>query len=297
MNSVLNRLALSIAPILTLAFTAAAVQAAELDPSTAEGNVAIYRKIMCSTEDASPQVFQWFGAAYSRVPGEPDRHLFNLEGMNIRQCTSVEDPVLGTGHRMVSRELMLYLDPETNEVLRSFANPWTGMNNDVIHVSNDPVNSRPSFARTADGEDIPLKFQDINGTWLMRFEVPLFYTNPLGGDYQKYVGGSYHATEIFDFNGDTQELLDAETPVAYPVVSWVRLAPWLPWMEMGDRVGMMYFNAMGRKLENFEQLSALMRDEIAKNYPKYVAPPDPNDARPNETSWTFMKKVLDGAGQ
>lgn len=294
MRLILRLLALQLAPVLALALAAAA-QAAELDPATAEGNIAINRKIHCSLEDASPQVFQWFGRAYSRVPGEPDRHLFNLDGMNIRQCVSIDDPERGPGYRMVSRELMLYLDPQTNEVLRSFANPWSGTDNDVIHVANDPVNGRPTFARTAAGEDIPFDLQDINGNWLMRIEVPLFYTNPMGGEYQNYVGGTYHATEIFDFNGDTGELLDADIPVAYPVVSWVRLAPWLPWMQMGNRVGMMYFNAMGRKLEGFEQLSATMRDEIAENYPEYTAPPDLDDTRPNETSWTFMKKIIDGA--
>ncbi len=297
MKPILRRLASQLAPVLALALAAAATSAAELDPATAEGNIAINRKIHCSMEDASPQVFQWFGRAYSRVPGEPDRHLFNLDGMNIRQCVSIDDPERGPGYRMVSRELMLYLDPRTNEVLRSFANPWTGTDNDVIHVANDPVNGRPTFARTAEGEDIPFDLLDINGNWLMRIEVPLFYTNPMGGDYQNYVGGTYHATEIFDFNGDTGELLDADSPVAYPVVSWVRLAPWLPWMRMGDRAGMMYFNAMGRKLEDFDQLSATMRDEIAESYPEYVAPPGLDDTRPNETSWTFMKKIIDGAEQ
>ncbi len=267
----------------------------EIDPGTAEGFVKLNRKIHCSLEDESPQIYQWFGRAYSRVPGERDRHLFNLDGMNIRQCVSVEDPVRGAGYRMVSRELMLYLDPGTNEVLRSFANPWTGVDNEVIHVANDPVNGQPDYGRTAGGEVIPFELEDINGTWLMRIEVPLFYPDPLGGDYQTYVGGSYHATEIFDFNGDTETLLDPDRPVAYPVVAWVRLAPWLPWMQMGDRPGLMYFNAMGRKLESAEQLSATMRAEIAGNYPDYAAPPPVDDDRPNETSWTYMKKIIDGA--
>jgi len=284
--------------LLALAAMATAASAAELDPATAEGHVAINRKIHCSMEDASPQVFQWFGKAYSRVPGEPDRHLFNLDGMNIRQCTAVEDPQRGTGYHLVSRELMLYLDPETNEVLRSFANPWSGEENEVIHVANDPVNFRaPSFGRTEEGEDIPFELLDMNGTWLMPLEVPLFYTNPLGGDYQEYVGNTYHAAEIFDFNGNTAELLDADLPGAYPVVSWVRLAPWLPWMRMGSRPGMMYFNAMGRKLEEFGQLSEVMQAEIAENYPAYVEPPPLDDDRRNDTSWTYMKKIIDGAEQ
>jgi hypothetical protein len=133
----------------------------------------------------------------------------------------------------------------------------------------------------------------VNGQYLINYEIPLFYKNAMGGEYQKYVGGSYHATEIFDFNGDVAELLDASKPVAYPVISWVRLAQWLPWMEMNGRAGMLYFNAMGRKLLNYEQLADALKSEIAENYPEYRAPPPLDDPRRNETSWTYMKKIID----
>jgi len=277
-----------------LALGGGLAQAQQIDPNTAEGFVQIQRKIQCSLNDAEPQVYRWFGKGYARVPGERDRHLFNLDGMNIRQCVSVNDPERGTGYRMVSREIMLYLDPKTNEVLRTFDNPWTGEQNEVIHVANDPVNSRaPTFGIGRDGSPMSMELNDINGKYLLPLEVPLFYHNPLGGAYQKNIGGTYHATEIFDFNGDTAELLDATQPVAYPVVSWVRIAQWLPWMEMNGRSGVLYFNAMGRKLRSFDELSETMKAEIAANYPEYTAPPPVDDQRPNETSWTYMKKIID----
>ena len=280
-------------PALLGALMALPAAAAEIDPTTPDGFVQVSRKVQCSLEDEKPQVYTWSGRGWSRVPGERDRNVFNLNGMNIRQCVTVEDEKRGTGFRLVSREIMLYLDPETNEVLRTFANPWTGSSNEVIHVANDPVNGRPTFGRDKDGNPAVRPLKEINGTWFMAFEIPLFYSNPLGGDYQKYVGGSYHATEIFDFNGDMEELLDADQPVAYPVVSWVRIAKWLPWMEMGDRAGILYFNAVGKKLESFDQLPEIMKKEIAANYPDYTAPPPVSDTRPNETSWTFMKKIID----
>jgi hypothetical protein len=269
------------------------VQAETIDANSAEGYVALHRKIQCSTEDGSPQVFEWSGFGYARVPGEPDRKIFGLLGMNVRQCGQVEDPEKGIGYRLVSREIMLYLDPKTGEVMRTFDNPWTGDANEVIHVANDPVNGRPSFGVAADGSGKTFAYRDVNGQYLINYEIPLFYKNAMGGEYQKYVGGSYHATEIFDFNGDVAELLDASKPVAYPVISWVRLAQWLPWMEMNGRAGMLYFNAMGRKLLNYEQLADALKSEIAENYPEYRAPPPLDDPRRNETSWTYMKKIID----
>lgn len=291
-------LGLAVATSLATASFSAPAAADDIDLMTAEGSVLANRKIQCSTVDEKPVVYTWQGKAYSRVPGERDKHLFNLDGMNIRQCTTVEDPEKGTGYRMVSREIMLYLDPETNEVMRSWTNPWTGAELVPIHVANDPVNMRaPSFGLDRAGNTMGATLKEINGTWLMPFEVPLFYTNVLGGEYQKYVGGTYHATEIFDFNGDMEELLDPDLDTAYPIVSWVRISQWLPWMEMGGRFGNMYFNAMGKKLQSFDQLTDTMKAEIASNYPEYTAPPPVDDTRPNETSWTYMKKILDERGE
>jgi hypothetical protein len=40
-----------------------------------------------------------------------------------------------------------------------------------------------------------------------------------------------------------------------------------------------------------------MKAEIAANYPEYTTPPPVDDTRPNETSWTYMKKILDERGE
>ncbi|TQV81252.1 DUF1838 domain-containing protein [Exilibacterium tricleocarpae] len=268
----------------------------KIDFNTAEGYVQAQRKLHCSLEDGKEMTYVWHGRAYARVPGERDKHLFNLLGMNVRQCGTVTDQQRGIGYRLVSREIMLYLDPVTGAVLREWENPWTDAKVAVIHVANDPVNQRPSFGKTADGKTRAFKPRVINKTWFMNFEVPLFYTNPLGGDYQKYVGGTYHATEIFDFNGDIDELLDADRHTAYANIAWVRISRWLPWMEMGDRAGLLYFNAVGAKLKSWDELPELMKREIAANYPAYRHAPPVDDQRPNETSWTYMRKIIDKRG-
>jgi hypothetical protein len=228
------------------------------------------------------------------VPGERDRHLFDIEGMNVRHCVTVNDPARGVGWRLISRELMLYLDPVTRQPLRRWKNPWTGQEVDVYHVANDPVNSRPGFQTDAQGKASTLKVRVENGRVFYPSEVPLFYENPLGGPYQTFVGNQYHAMEIFDFFDDAASLFDRRTRQSYPGVAWVRLAPWLPFMEMGSRPGYMVANAMGQKLRGgFDQLPAVLKDEIAANFPAYRTPPPLDDARPNETSWTYFRKLRD----
>lgn len=267
--------------------------AAEIDPNTGEGYVKLNRKLHCSLKDGEEVTYRWWGNAYSRIPGQRDTLLFKLEGMNVRQCVTLEDEKRGTGYKMVSREIMLYLDPKTGEPMRQWENPLTGETNEVIHVANDPVNGRPNFPLDKEGNENKFPAEFLNGTYFANFEVPLFYPNPLGGDYQKHIGGTYHSAEIFDFSGNADELLDANTNIEYGNIAWVRIAKWLPWMEMGDRSGLMYFNAVGKKLQSWNELPDVMKKEIAANYPKYTNAPAADDTRKNETSWTYMKKIID----
>lgn len=281
---------LASAALLSIVTTA---QARMLDPAKPEDASEIMKRTQCGEADGKAAVYHWAGNIYSRVQGEPDRLLFKGEGMNIRQCVTVDDPVRGKGWRQVSREVMLYLDPKTGEVLRTWTNPWTQETVDVMHIANDPVNGRPTFARGADGKPYTINLRREGRWFFMPVEVPLFYENPLAGGYQDYVGGKYHAMEIFDFAFDANEMLDTKNATAYPMVSWVRISDWMPWMKQRGRQGGLVFNAMGNKLKSYDELPKVLKDEIALNYPAYTAPPPGDDARPNATTWTEFKKLVD----
>ena len=294
--------------LLALAFTASALADPQakakkgampsppppIDLSKPEGVLAANRKMACSLEDGKPVVFWWKGGVFSRMPGERDRQLFNVEGMNIRQCGTVKDSQRGEGYRLVSREILLYLDPETGKPLTKWKNPWTGKEVDAVHVANDPVNGPPSFPIGRDGAPVKWRGNIMKGRLWTTGEAPLFYKNPLGGDYQDYVGGEYHAMEMLTMFGYEKDILDPSQKEAHDLtIAWARTSDWLPWMEMGDRVGMLIFTTVGKRLVSPFDLTPLLKEEIAKNYPEYVAPPPLDDARPNETSWTYLKKKID----
>jgi hypothetical protein len=264
----------------------------KLDLNNPDDAVKAMRKFQASLVDGKPVVFWWQGSIYSRVPGEKDRLLFIYQGMNVRAAKTVTEPGRGYGYRQVSREILIYMDPQTRQVLRTWKNPWTGKDNEVIHVANDPVNSRPMFAQGPAG---PMKFPAFfkNGMGFLPMEIPLFYANPMGGDYQQYVGNDYQAMEIFNFYFPEDQLLDADPEMGDVAVSWTRVSGWLPWMEMGSRTGQMIYNGIGRRLDSWDELPEVLKAEIKASYPEYQAPPSVDDTRPNETSWTYFKKVID----
>ena len=270
--------------------SAAAAETLEADePSDA---LEISRRIMCSATDDEPAVFSWSGDVYARRMGERDRLLFRVEGMNVRACSAVSDPERGEGFALVSRELLLYLDPESGEVVDEWQNPFTDEVNEVLHVNNDPVNFE-AYETGRDGEPTVWPGEVTGGLWFQRTTVPLFYPNPLGGAYQAEVGGTYHATEMFNFFGDTESLLDTDREAEIHV-GWVRISDWLPWMRMGGREGSLYFHTAGSKLGSVDELPAVMRIAIEERFPLYAGPPPAGDDRENVTSWGWYKAHAEG---
>lgn len=280
------------AALLAAAPFAQAAKPKPIDLGTPEGVLQASRKIQCSTRDDVPATYWWHGDMYSRVPGERDRLLFKVEGMNVRRCVAVEDPVKGKGFKLVSRELLFYRDPATGELARKWQNPWTGAELEVIQTANDPVNST-WWANGRDGKT-PMTWSGSGqgNAWWQTSTIPLFYRNPLAGDYQDYVGGAYHATEMFNFMGNLDDLVDPRKDSADVRVGWVRISGFLPWMKMGDRAGELYFHTAGRKLASWDDLPARMKAEIAAEYPAWKEPPPGTDERPNETSWTYFRKKV-----
>jgi len=288
------------AAVLATVFSVASASAADkLDLTKPDDIMKAQVKTSCSLVEGKPTIYWWEGKVYGRRQGEKDRHLFNVQGMNIRACRTFNDPKRGFGYRSVSREVMFHLDPVTNEVLRTWKNPWSGETVDVIQVNNDPVNMRaPTYARDENGKPTAqLRMFAHDGSFLSGGEAArLFYNNPMAGDYQEFVGGTYHAMEFGTNAVDMKELLDGDsTEATDAVLSWARVSKWLPWMKMGDRDGVVVYHTAGIKARSFDDLPQPMKGEIETNYPIYRAPPPLDDARPNETTWTVVKKAVDAS--
>ena len=50
---------------------------------------------------------------------------------------------------------------------------------------------------------------------------------------------------------------------------------------------------LGCGAKGYQDLPEPLASELKKTYPIYLAPPPLDDARPNETTWTVVKKAVD----
>ena len=269
-----------------------------LDPNDPNDAIRIRLKASCSMETGKEVLHWWKGNMYSRRAGERDRLLFKVQGMNMRTCAALYDEERGLGWRSVSREVMFYMDPETEEIVDTWENPWTGEVVDVIHVANDPVNLRePRYAYDEEGNPAATfsGFEHDGFHLSGGGAATLFYKNPLAGEYQDYVGGTYHAMEFGTDAMNLEQLNDPNsTEVSDKVISWGRISKYLPWMKMGDKDGVVVFHTAGLRLNDFEEMPDVIKEKIRADYPEYETPPPVDDWRANETSWTVMKDFIDG---
>jgi hypothetical protein len=288
--------ALLVAALLVAAPAASA--AGRLDPTIPGGGFAVERALGCgSTDPRAPQYYFWTGTVHARRAGEPDRLLFNVQGVNPRACRFVEDAKLGPGYQAAARELMLYLDPATDAVLNQWRNPWTGELVDVVQMENDPASMRaPAFERDAEGRPTPprMRWTDMGQAYGASRTQSFFRDSPLGGAYQQFVGGKYRVMEISTFTITKADLAAWRPgrPLPY-TATWVRISDWLPWMKMAGRDGQVVLTSQGRSSLSFDQLPEPLRSEIVARHPMMKQTPAFDDPRPFQTSWDSLKKALD----
>jgi hypothetical protein len=239
-------------------------------------------KTRSSLDPQESSFLMWIGKIYAFIPNEKQKLLFKIVGMNVSRCI----PAPEESWNFTSRELTYYLNPEKEEILHKWENPWTGETVPVMHVANSPVQGhfQGKFPAIVDGDSTTFTF-DIFPT----------YSNPLRQDSKlaKYSPQpTYQAAELFKITVPTADLFNTQlSSVSQLKLSWDRIGQWLPWMNMGDRPGYLIYSAWGSKVSSFEDLPPLLKDEINTRVPLYkTAPKSFSDDVEDMTSWLYFQK-------
>lgn len=235
-------------------------------------------------------VYHWTGKVYSMIPGEQRKELFHFEGFSVARLVAVEN-----GWQMLTREAAFYSDPRTGEILETWQNPFTKKDVPVVHVWNDPVNQQLDFT----DEEVAyiskfLPSVDLGDQMVFYMDIFPFYTSALPRkDYPQFSqNDTYQAAEFFQFFVDKSALLNETLSSVPATISWTRISPWMPFMRMGDKPGNLVFVCRGSKLmDGWDALPESVRNYVATHNPQYAHAPETFE-QPNETSWTYFKKLL-----
>ena len=252
-------------------------------------NLTAFIKIRGSLDPTEEVIYYANGAIYGIVDGERDKHLMNYEMYNIGRIV----PNGEHKYQLLTREVLLYMDKKTGAVLERFDNPYTEKTVKVLHVWNDPVNQ--NFALEGKYGEWGIPYNKYGKDVIcMNADILLAYPSPL--KIEDYPDNSqsdlYEAGELFQFFASEKELNDPSINSANATISWTRIGPWLPWMEMGQKPGRMLYQGAGYKLtgKNYNDMPSVLTEYVIANKPEYRHAPEEYSS-PNETSWTYFKKM------
>ena len=254
--------------------------------SSAFSDLENFVRVQGSIDSNSSVVNYRNGSVFWKQPGYNLTKIFNFEGFNINRKLKQPD---GT-YLSLSREFMVYRDPVASQILQVWINPSSKQPNEVFYFTNDPANfpikSPPpsGFTQTTDDPIIMYHVDSI-----------LEYENPLSPDkYSNYSAGEfYDAVDIFGYFANYTTLQQSSEHSIPMAGSWMRKSQFLPWMEMGNTPGSIYYNALSWKCKSgLSCISDDIMQIINTAYPKYKNAPTTAE-EPNQTSWDIFKKVIE----
>ena len=260
-----------------------------LDLDDPVDNMKAFIKVRGSMNEEEEVIYYANGKIYGFVDGERDKPLMGFEMYNIGRVVNEGE----NAYTLLTNEVLLYTDVKTGKVLEKFENPYTGETVDVVHVWNSPVNQKwaleSRFGKWGINHN---KFGD--DVICMNADIFLIYPSPLTvKEFPKNSqSDNYEAAELFQFFFSEKEVNDPNKNSAECTISWTRLGPWLPWLEMGQRQGKMVYQGAGYKLmeTDYDKMPKILTDYVMKNKPEYRNAPKEYSS-PNETSWTYYKKM------
>ena len=262
-----------------------------LDLSTGRGNQLAYARIQGDL-DFGKQKYFWFKGYLMAV--EPQKKIVDLMGTSGFGAIRLAEGPNGAIRRMC-REIIVYTDLRSGEVLDDWKNPLTGETVKAVHVDNDPFNylieeyfpQPPSFGglnKEAPPPRIPfvLPWYQHGGTAEMEIHIHLAYPNALQPDKwpRESSGPIAQVSEMFAHHIKVEDLQNPRLTTVDYNGTWNRVTPWLPWMLMGQRPGYcQYACFMGTTRDLEEVLSRPVLDYANKHYAKYFeAPTEWSDA-------------------
>ncbi len=231
------------------------------------------------------------GEAWAMIPDEGNYRLFKTFGIGASHIEERPE-----GWRVYHREVLYYLDPDTGEILKDWYNPFIDRKVDVVQIANDPVNG--TFLREGEGTlAAPYPYVAYGDDIIFQWNFYIFHENEMPRkDYPLYAQGHYqqHA-ELWGVQGRKSEAMDPNVTSASSTTSWTRIGQWLPWLEMGNRPGIIAYHSHTYKLRG--GVGDIPKDILKyteKNYPEYLeSPKEWVEPRNNQSSYSEFKKMID----
>lgn len=257
-----------------------------LDLSTPQGNREAWARLLGNTDMRSTKYGWADGIVQGVRPGEAVRDLVGFKMMSCARLIPFEDG--SPGYRKILREIGVYTDLETGEVLTEWRNPYLNETVRVVPITNDPFNHTiteyypdpPRYgglnAAAPPRRPLLMDYRRRGGTLNLLSHINLFYPAALQpAKWPRESGSPFNqVTETFLYQIDWAAMQDRRrTSVEYDG-TWMRTTPWMPWMLMGPSSGHAQYACFMGAVDSIDRLDPALVAHVERNHPKYLTAPD-----------------------
>ncbi len=257
-----------------------------LDLTTPPGNREGWARLLGNTDCKSTKYGWAQGVVKGVRPGEAVR---DLVGFTMLSCARLLPHESGTGYRKILREIGLYTDLKSGEIIEEYRNPYLDETVRVVPITNDPFNHTitdffadpPSYGginRAAPPPKRPLQLDWTRrgATLNLYSSINLFYPSSLPpAKWPRENANPFNqVTETFLYQIDWAAMQDKRrTSVEYGG-TWARVTPWLPWLLMGPTPGHAEYATFMGSYDDIDRIDRRTLDYVSKHHPKYLKAPD-----------------------
>ncbi|HAC65550.1 MAG TPA: hypothetical protein DCF68_18965 [Cyanothece sp. UBA12306] len=224
--------------------------------------------------------YEWSGEVWwIEEPGKPKEKLFSIIGMNATKILLKSHPDHGEIGYRLNREIGLFCDQMTGEILHYWKPRKDVQEVPVVHIANRMVQGSPRTSKIIipQGQGYVTKVK----------EIPLEYPHPLATDpqYKDYCPGeTFKGVEYFTSSFARPGVTEI------PPAKWARDCPWLPWMKLGyGHPARLRFETTISRVKSFEQINPKLVKLVREKLPIYEFTPDECDEA-NMTSLLYFRK-------
>ena len=280
-----------------------AIEGPYLDLRTGKGNQLAYARLQGDL-DFGKQKYFWFKGYVNAV--QPAKRIVDLVGAQGFGAIRLNQRPDGSIERLC-REIILYTDLRSGEVIDEWRNPLTSETVKVVHVDNDPFNYLieeyfplpPSFGGL-NKEKPPKRVPFVlpwyqHGDWLeVEIHIHLAYPSALQPDKwpRESAGPTAQVSEYFAHHIRGEDMQNPKLTTLDYRGTWNRVTPWLPWMLMGQVPGNCQYNCfMGNTSSLDEIFPRPFLDYAEKNYAKYFTAPEKWTGEPSLSSLEYYART------
>lgn len=231
----------------------------------------LFRKLRFRADDGL--IFWWLQGPKIGQVGATLTPLYTNSVGTIQRIRHLPDG----SFEMASLEMVLTLDLESGEPLKSWKNPYTG---ETLPVRFNPLG--PSVARfKPDNERIR---PSMIGGAPIESSASTHAPTIVGDDVfvldeskaRVFTPGRETPFEVNDlavYHGSLANLSDPAVTFGEAKVFFAEVTGWQRWMNMGDRPGNLTSRLSGAKVRRYEDLPDTWRSQLAKVAPEFAADP------------------------